>query len=60
MTVYFLSDYDWECGERLPSKGKKIKQLDEQRIRLSFGRNGLTGVTSCLASAIAEWARQWA
>ena len=41
-----------ELAER---KGKKIKPIDEQRIRLSFGRNGLTGITSCSASAIAEW-----
>ena len=37
-------------------KGKKLKPIDEQRIRLSFGRNGLTGITSCSASGIAEWA----
>lgn len=36
-------------------KGKKIKPIEEQRIRLSFGRNGFTGITSCSASAIAEW-----
>jgi len=36
-------------------RGKKLKPLDEQRIRLSFGRNGLTGITSCSASALAEW-----
>ena len=36
-------------------KGRRIKPIDEQRVRLSFGRNGFTGVTSCSASAIAEW-----
>ena len=25
MPIYFLRDYNWECGERLPSKGKKVK-----------------------------------
>jgi hypothetical protein len=36
-------------------KGKKLKPIDEQRIRLSLGRNGLTGITSCSASAVVEW-----
>lgn len=33
----------------------KIKPLNEQRIRISMGRNGLTGITSCSALAVAEW-----
>jgi hypothetical protein len=36
-------------------RGRKIKPVDEQRIRLSFGRNGLSGVTSCSATAPVEW-----
>lgn len=38
-------------------RGRKIRPLDEQRIRISLGRNGITGITSCSASGIAEWAQ---
>lgn len=31
-------------------KGRAIEQINEQRIRISTGRNGLTGITSCEAS----------
>ena len=48
-----LTSLAWELAEK---KGKKIRTLNEQRIRLSLGRNGLTGVTSCQANAIVEWA----
>lgn len=41
--------------EQADKQGKKIKPLNEQRIRISMGRNGLSGITSCSASAIAEW-----
>lgn len=37
-------------------RGKKIQQINEQRIRISMGRNGVTGVTSCSATAPAEYA----
>ena len=37
------------------SKGRKIKPINEQRIKVSTGRNGLSGKTSCLAVAIVEW-----
>lgn len=36
-------------------KGRAIEQINEQRIRLSTGRNGLTGMTSCEASVPATW-----
>jgi hypothetical protein len=36
-------------------QGRKIKPINEQRIRISMGRNGLTGITSCSASAVADW-----
>jgi len=36
-------------------QGRKISPLNEQRIRISMGRNGLTGITSCSAMAVAEW-----
>lgn len=42
----------WETAEK---KGRKIRPINEQRIRLSMGRNGLSGITSCQASAVAEW-----
>jgi len=49
-----LTALAWDIAEK---KGKKIRPLNEQRIRLSLGRNGLTGVTSCQANAIVEWAQ---
>ena len=47
-----LTTIAWEHSENV---GKKIKPINEQRIRISMGRNGLTGITSCQANAIAEW-----
>ena len=41
--------------EHADKQGRKIHPLNEQRIRISMGRNGLTGVTSCSAMAVAEW-----
>lgn len=38
-------------------KGRQIEPVNEQRIRISTGRNGLTGITSCEASAPVEWKR---
>lgn len=38
-------------------KGRKIEAVNEQRIRLSMGRNGLTGITSCEASVPVIWAK---
>jgi hypothetical protein len=38
------------------ARGRKIEPINEQRIRISFGRNGLSGVTSCSASAPAVYA----
>jgi hypothetical protein len=35
--------------------GRGIEPINEQRIRISMGRNGLTGITSCSATAIAIW-----
>jgi hypothetical protein len=42
-----------EVAER---KGRRIEQVNEQRIQISTGRNGLTGITSCEASAPVRWA----
>ena len=35
--------------------GHKIAPLNEQRIRILISRAGFTGVTSCSATAVAEW-----
>jgi hypothetical protein len=43
--------------EHADKSGRKIQPLNEQVIRISLGRNGLTGVTSCSAMAIAEWSQ---
>lgn len=39
------------------SFGRKIEPVNEQRIRISMGRNGLTGMTSCEASVPVVWAK---
>lgn len=44
------SAYDYAEG-----KGRKIQAINEQRIKLSTGRNGLSGMTSCSASVPAEY-----
>ena len=41
--------------EQADKQGRKIQPLNEQRIRISMGRNGLLGITSCSALAVAEW-----
>lgn len=43
--------------EHAEKQGKRIQPINEQRIRISMGRNGLTGITSCSATAIVEWER---
>lgn len=35
-------------------RGVEIKPIDEQKIRISMGRNGLSGITSCQAYGIVE------
>ena len=47
-----LTAIAWEHAEKV---GKKINPVNEQRIRISLGRNGLTGITSCQAHAIVKW-----
>lgn len=47
-----LTAIAWEYAE---NKGKEIEPVNEQRIRISMGRNGLTGITSCQANAIVRW-----
>ena len=48
-----LTAIAWEQSDKV---GRPIKQINEQRIRISMGRNGLSGITSCQAFAIAEFA----
>lgn len=38
--------------------GKKIQPVNEQRIKLSMGRNGMSGITSCSASTLVFWEKQ--
>ena len=47
-----LTSIAWEHADKT---GKVIEPINEQRIRISMGRNGLSGITSCQASAKAEW-----
>lgn len=47
-----LTSIAWEIAEK---KGKQIEPINEQRIRISMGRNGLSGITSCQAFAVARW-----
>lgn len=47
-----LTSIAWEVAEK---KGKQIEPINEQRIRISMGRNGLSGITSCQAFALAKW-----
>jgi hypothetical protein len=41
--------------EHADNVDKEIKPINEQRIRISMGRNGLSGITSCQANAVVEW-----
>lgn len=47
-----LTSIAWEVAEK---KGKEIEPINEQRIRISMGRNGLSGITSCQAFAVVKW-----
>jgi hypothetical protein len=47
-----LTSLAYEIGER---RGRKIAPVNEQRIRMSFGRNGFSGITSCSATAPVDW-----
>ena len=35
--------------------GREIEQVNEQALRISLGRSGITGITSCSATAPAKW-----
>jgi hypothetical protein len=47
-----LTSLAYELADR---RGRKIQRIEEQRIKISFGRNGLSGITSCSATAPVEW-----
>ncbi|MHC4173936.1 MAG: hypothetical protein ACYST5_13490 [Planctomycetota bacterium] len=47
-----LTSIAYEIAEE---RGKKIKPINEQRIKLSMGRNGLTGITSCSATVPVDY-----
>jgi hypothetical protein len=47
-----LTAIAWEYSDKT---GKKIEQINEQRIRISMGRNGLSGITSCQAYVTTKW-----
>lgn len=47
-----LTSLAWDYADE---QKKKIKPLNEQRIKMSLGRNALTSHTSCSANAIVEW-----
>jgi len=47
-----LTAIAWEHSDKV---GKPIELINEQRIRISMGRNGISGITSCQATAVAKW-----
>ncbi len=47
-----LTAIAWEHSDKV---GKSIEQVNEQRIRISMGRNGISGITSCQATAVVKW-----
>jgi len=47
-----LTSIAWEVSEK---KGRQIAPINEQTIKISMGRNGLSGMTSCRAFATAKW-----
>ncbi len=47
-----LTSIAWEFAEKT---GRPINQINEQRIRISMGRNDITGITSCQSYAIVNW-----
>ena len=47
-----LTTIAWEHSDKV---GREIEPVNEQRIRISMGRNGVAGITSCQASAVVKW-----
>jgi len=47
-----LTAIAWEHAD---NEGNEIEPVNEQRIRISMGRNGVSGITSCQANAVVKW-----
>jgi hypothetical protein len=47
-----LTAIAWEHSDQV---GKAIDPVNDQRIRISMGRNGISGITSCQATAVVKW-----
>ena len=47
-----LTAIAWEHSDQIE---KEISPVNEQRIRISMGRNGISGITSCQATAVVKW-----
>jgi len=47
-----LTAIAWEYSDKV---GKPIEPVNEQRIRISMGRNGFSGITSCQATVVVKW-----
>lgn len=41
--------------EEAKKRGREIQPINEQTIRVSAGRNGIVGLTTCRAFAEAQW-----
>lgn len=41
--------------EHADAEGRTLEPINEQRIRVSMGRNGLAGITTCRAHGVAKW-----
>ncbi len=41
--------------EEAKNRGREIEPINEQTIRVSTGRNGIVGLTTCRAFAEAQW-----
>lgn len=47
-----LTSIAWEVSEK---KGRQIEPINEQLIRISMGRNAISGITSCQAFTAVKW-----
>lgn len=47
-----LTSIAWEISE---SRGRKISPVNDQKIRISMGRNDFSGITSCQAYGVVDW-----
>ena len=50
--LQYFQEVAWEHAE---NAGKEIIPVNDQRIRISMGRNGFSGITSCQATAVVNW-----